>query len=456
MANLLRTGASAETPAPETARRAALREGSLDAGADSVAPRDIPENLRIVRNTWMVAAMFGVAALALFIIRIDVPRDIHFDEVFYVPAARAILQGSAKMDPFEPPMGKLLMAAGIKMAGDNPWGWRLPSAICGALTLVAVFLWTHLLFGDSRIAFLAAGLTLFNNFLFVMSRIGMMDVFLTFFVFWGLVAYTAALKLEVSAAWRRMLICGSGVSMGLAGACKWNAVDSLVTLLGVGLVLPWLSKYLPARREWSMPRFAESLEQVGVPWLLFGLIVLPAVAYTGVYWILFRIVHLPFGIHQFTEMNYSIWRYHVADTIPKAVVRAWYQWPFMATPMRVFCHLLGNPVVMWGGVAGVFYCLWRAGKQLGVSEGLVALLYLANLFQWVVTPTSVTQYYYYYPAAMFLGVALAATLFRLPRRIFGIRVGPAVLVLAALFFLWSYPRMTHSGPPWDCMFGCWS
>jgi dolichyl-phosphate-mannose--protein O-mannosyl transferase len=404
----------------------------------------------------MVAAMFGVAALALFIIRIDVPRDIHFDEVFYVPAARAILEGSLKMDPGEPPMGKLLMVAGIKIAGDNPWGWRLPSAICGALTLVAVYLWTHLLFGDARIAFMAAGLTLFNNFLFVMSRIGMMDVFLTFFVFWGLVAYTAALKLELSGAWRRMLMCGSGVLMGLAGACKWNAVDSLATLLAVSLVLPRLSKLLPALKELSDTTFAKSLRQVGAPGLLFGLIVLPAAAYICVCWILFRSVHLPFGIHQFAGMNYSMWRYHVADTIPQAVVRAWYQWPFMATPMRVFCYLLGNPVVMWGGVTGIFYCLWRVGKQLGVSEGLVALLYLANLLQWAVTPTRVTQYYYYYPAAMFLGVALAVSLSSLPRRLFGIRTGPAVLVVAALVFLWCYPRMTHSGPPWDCMFGCWS
>jgi len=456
MANVLRTSAPAATPAPGAARLEMPEEGFVDSEPASAPPRDIPANTRIARSTWLVSLMFGVAALALFLIRIDIPRDIHFDEVFYVPAARAILEGSLKMDPGEPPMGKLLMAAGIMIAGDNPWGWRLPSAFCGALTLVAVYLWTGLLMGDSRIAFMAAGLTLFNNFLFVNSRIGMMDVFLGLFIFWGLLAYTAALKLELSGAWRRMLLCVSGFLMGLAGACKWNALDSLAALLAVSLVVPWLSKRLPARQEWSGTQFAENLRQVGAPCLLFGLIVLPAVAYTCVYWILFRSVHLPFGTHQFAEMNYSMWRYHVADTIPRGVVRAWYQWPFMVTPMRVFCYLLGNPVVMWGGVAGIFYCLWRAGRQLRVFEGLVALLYLANLLQWAVTPTRVAQYYYYYPAAMFLGVALAISLSSLPPRALGIRVAPAVLLMAALVFLWCYPRMTHAGPPWDCLFGCWS
>jgi len=71
--------------------------------------------------------------------------------------------------------------------GDSPFGWRVSSAVCGALTLIAVYLWTHLLFGDYRVSFVAATLTLFNNFLFVMSRTGMMDVFLIFFVFWSLV-----------------------------------------------------------------------------------------------------------------------------------------------------------------------------------------------------------------------------------------------------------------------------
>jgi len=84
-------------------------------------------------------------------------------------------------------------------------------------------------------------------------------------------------------------------------------------------------------------------------------------------------------------------------------------------------------------------------------------LYVLNLLQWVVTPRPVTYYYYYYPSAMFLGTALAVALRRTQRpQIFGVRLTVILPVLAALVFLYCYPRMAHLDAPWDCMFGCWN
>src|SRR6266699_2810062 len=54
------------------------------------------------------------------------------------------------------------MTMGMKAAGDNPLGWRVAAALCGALTLAAVYLWALLLLRDSRLASFAAGLTLFK------------------------------------------------------------------------------------------------------------------------------------------------------------------------------------------------------------------------------------------------------------------------------------------------------
>jgi len=121
----------------------------------------------------------------------------------------------------------MIMTMGMKAAGDNPLGWRVAAALCGALTLAAVCLWALLLLRDSRLASFAAGLTLFNNFLFVMSPVGMMDAFLMVFLMWSLVAYSAAIALDLSVGRRRFLFCCSGVLIGLAGACKWNALDTL-------------------------------------------------------------------------------------------------------------------------------------------------------------------------------------------------------------------------------------
>lgn len=62
----------------------------------------------------------------------------------------------------------------------------------------------------------------------------------------------------------------------------------------------------------------------------------------------------------------------------------------------------------------------------------------------------------FYPAASFLGVAIALALGSLPRSIFGVRVSLVVLVVAASVFLWCYPRMAHLESPWDCALGCWT
>jgi len=85
-----------------------------------------------------------------------------------------------------------------------------------------------------------------------------MDVFLIFFVFWSLVPYTAALTLDLSTVRRRILLYISGFLLGLAGACKWNAIDTLAVLLGISFALPWISKHLPVSPASSIARWLKS------------------------------------------------------------------------------------------------------------------------------------------------------------------------------------------------------
>jgi len=84
---------------------------------------------------------------------------VYYDEGYFVPEARTFLlktpnQNSQLPPPLaRPPLGKMIMAMGMKAAGDNLFGWRVAAALCGALTLAAVYLWTFLLLRDSRLAF---------------------------------------------------------------------------------------------------------------------------------------------------------------------------------------------------------------------------------------------------------------------------------------------------------------
>ena len=386
---------------------------------------------------------------------IDKPATLVYDELSYVSSAKAFLAGAPNPNPEHPPLAKLLIAAGIEAVGDNPVGWRAASAVCGALTLVAVFLWAYLLLRNYALALTAAGLTLFNNFLFVMSRVAMLDVFLEMFLIWGLVAFSAALELNLTVAKRRILLCLAGVMWGLAGACKWSAVDTLVVAVAVSAALFWMANRSALNWDECIPRYGRNLQQIGILPIVLCLIVAPVIAYGLAFWPLCRSLHRPFGIRELLAMNLFMWRFQTTVQANRAIISAWYTWPFQTSPQRALSYLLGNFVVMWGGLLALAFCAWRFFKSLASREGLVLLLYAANLLQWAFTPHKGMYYYYYTPAAMFLGVAIALVLNQLPPRIFGVRVGLILLLAAATMFLWCYPRMAQLEPPWDCALGCW-
>ncbi len=397
------------------------------------------------RRLWLSSLALGLLSLALFLFRIGTPSEYIFDEANYIPAARAFLHHQAQdLNPEHPPLAKMLMALGMKFAGESPAGWRFASAVCGSLTLVAIFLWTYVLLQDYGLALTAAALTLLNNFLFVMSRVAMLDAFFFAFVMWGVLGFTAAVMLDIQTSRRRALIIFSGLMFGLGGACKWTAV---VTLAATVLIAAML--FIFRNRQ---------LRGVGLPTLILGLIVAPIAAYCGAYWTLFHELHRPFSASEFIAMNSFIWRYHVNCPGNLIFHVAWYKWFFRAVPERRLSYLMGNWVVLWVGLPAVLFCAIQALKDStnAIAEAMVSLLYFINLLQWLVIPQKLTCYYYYYPPAMFLGVALVIVLARARRWSFaGLRPRLVLVAAAAVFFLFCYQRMADLRPPFDCALGCW-
>lgn len=411
----------------------------------------------------ITALLVGVVGLLLLLAGIGKPALMYYDEGLFVPEARSFLLATPDPSPLiqmhslaKPPLGKLIMAAGMKVSGDNPLGWRVASALSGALTLVAVYLWTLLLVQDHRLAAVAAALALFNNFLFVMSRVGMMDSFLVVFLMWSLLAYTAAITLDIGVGWRRALLIFSGVLMGLSGACKWNAIDSLAVLLVVSAGLLWWARRQPADSPSSLSRHAHNMREIGLLTLLLGLLFAPLSAYALTYWPQCRILNEPFTVRELIALHRIAWQICATWRSNPAITSAWYAWPLSLSPQRGLSYLLGNPVVAWGGLAAASYCLRRFWKAPALPEALVVLLFTSNLLQWAVTPENGLFYYYYYPAMMILGVAIVVALRSLPRTVFGVRLALAVLLASAIIFWWCYPRMAHLEAPWDCLLGCWS
>jgi dolichyl-phosphate-mannose-protein mannosyltransferase len=403
--------------------------------------REIPQLMRT--RIALTSLFLFVSSLALFLFGIGKPPSYVLDESIYVVEANDFVNRTVVPPTIHPPLAKMMISTGVALVGDTPAGWRVASAIFGALTLVAIFLWAYLLLDDYHVALIAAGLTVLNNFLFVISRLAMLDVFYFAFLAWGLVAFTAAIKLELNTLQRRLLFLGSGVLLGLSGACKWLAV---VTLAALGLMA--LIFFI---------RNTHHIRQIGLPTAAVSLIVAPAVVYWLVFWPFLHRYGLPFTWAKVASMNFAIWHFHTTDPGNAAVGTRWYTWIFRIGPERGQSYLVGNYVVVWGGFLALLNCLWRFWQSRGFPEGFVALLYAVNLLQWIVIPQHRTMYYYYYPCAMFLCVALAMAMRQMRnRRLLGLRPNVLIFVAAALVFLYCYPRMAALDAPYDCILGCWN
>jgi len=181
------------------------------------------------------------------------PREgLVFDEKYYVNAARVLLSipipcSGSDCDPYStntpgtdpnsehPPLGKLLVAAGMKLYGDNPVGWRFFPVIFGTLALVAVYWLVRVAGGGRWLALGAASLAAVDNLFLLHGRIATLDIFVVVFMLGAVALYL-----------RGHPILAGGV-LGIGACVKLVAPFGLaiLLLLEVGRVL--------TRREWQRP-----------------------------------------------------------------------------------------------------------------------------------------------------------------------------------------------------------
>src|SRR5580698_2986210 len=205
----------------------------------------------------LTLVLIGVAiflvSLAAFAPGFSAAKDVYFDETWYVPTARQWLADGQMLHPEHPPLAKMLIAVGLKMFGDNPFGWRFMSLIFGSLTVTAVWLWALALGLDVALSLFAAAITLLDGIVFVQARIAMLDIFLICFCTLALAAFSAGERAKTSGdatGWHML----AGYCLGLAGACKWSGFFLAFGLVGLKLVIALLRHW---RTRFDNPRASD-------------------------------------------------------------------------------------------------------------------------------------------------------------------------------------------------------
>ncbi len=190
---------------------------------------------------WLLVLFIFGANLLVRVSQISHPNQYIFDEDMHAFTAGLMARGDPRayewwhppliseqnqytyrapaIEWLHPPLAKLLQATSINMLGDNPFGWRLPSALAGALLAMFVSVFTLKLTRNRFIALLAGLITTIEPLLIAQSRIASPDIFLAVFTLLTIWLYWLWMMQR-----RPTLLIMTGVAFGLALATKWSAL----------------------------------------------------------------------------------------------------------------------------------------------------------------------------------------------------------------------------------------
>ena len=176
----------------------------------------------------------GVGAIALFalvlrLLNLGTPKGFIFDEVYYVDGARDYLKYGVEItgvDPefvVHPPVGKWLIALGIKIFGDSEFGWRFMGALLGSVMVILIALIAQRLFRNAFLTICASALIAMDGLALVHSRTALLDIYLSFFVL--LATYFFVMR------WHWW----AGLALGLAVATKWSGLYFLALFAAIAI-----------------------------------------------------------------------------------------------------------------------------------------------------------------------------------------------------------------------------
>lgn len=392
-----------------------------------------------------------VFTLSLRLYRLNVPAGYYFDEVYNAFTARAYLHGEkgaywpwtpnppgTAYDWTHPPLGRLLMAAGMKAAGENAFGWRLGSALAGTAAVALAAALALELFGSPAIALFAAFFLSVDGLSFTQARIAMNDGYFAAFALLVIWAYARWKKDRRSL--KRVLF--TGFCLGLAAATKWTAFY-LFCIIGLDLALDFFLDREAFRA--SMPRRAAPL--LALCWLA-----LPALMYLAAYTQFFL---LGWSVNDLFTLQRQMWLYHTGLSGTHACQSTPLQWLLNLRPVWLYVdrslpgmeaniYNTGNSIVYFAGLTAVAasarHFLRRPGHRLLLTAWF--LLWAP----WLVSPR-IMFFYHYLPAVPFLCVLLGwlAENLRDPSSPdgFGLRGGKylawGITALAFLWFALFYP-----------------
>ena len=486
---------------------------------------------------WIWPLVITAFAAFLRFNRLSVPNSIIFDETYYVKDAWIILQhgvewtwnqfptanaqivaGQTRFNfncsgtacgeyVVQPPVGKLLIAVGEWLYGLTSFGWRTASAFFGTAAILVMCRVTRRLTRSTLLGCVAGLLFTLDGLEFVLSRTGILDIFLMFFVlasFGCLVVDRDVSRARLAEAvvlqpsdeagpqlgirkWR----IAAGVLIGLAGGTKQDAVWYIFAF--VGLCIAW---DMGARRTAGLRSYVRGALTRDGKWLPLTFGVIPLVTYIAT-WSGWFATSTGYD-RNYAQVNgvnlpiisplYSLFEYHkeMYQFMANLSLRHPYEsqpwdWLVITRPVAFFwqsytnaagTHLaaknttgpyvqevlaIGTPLIWWSSIPALLFCLCWWFTRRDWRAGAAVLCFLAGWATWLPWPGRTKFYYYALEFEPFviicivlcLGLIIGPATAGLWRRRIGASVVGAYILVVGWMFWYFYPILAGQVIPYS-------
>lgn len=230
---------------------------------------------RARRPPWPAALGLTALVLATRLPNLDRPRVLVFDELYYALDAADLLRHGVERAAAHPPLGKWMIAGGIRAFGFTPLGWRSAAVLAGVALVLVTWLTARRLTDDTRLATAAGVLVALDGIAFVTGRLALLDGFVAVTTTAAAGCLLAALRDRGDPARLRRWRWAVAVLVGVGAAVKWSALWSWPVIAVVLVALE--ARLAPPGR----PRRRTVASAVAV------LTLVPAVLYVGAYGVWF-------------------------------------------------------------------------------------------------------------------------------------------------------------------------
>ena len=455
--------------------------------------------LRALNRPVVAVVAVGIIAAIIRFNHLGYPQHSVFDEYYYPKSACIFLGYSNERCRINsaderfwrndrndtgawvhPPLGKWAIAAGELAVGTDSYGWRVSSAVAGTATVVALAVIVQLLFASALWTFVGGLLLAVENLNVVLSRTGILDIFVTLWIVLGFMlilldrrwiesrtpepppreapedaeAETPRPRFPIPL-WRPWRFA-AGAAFGAAVATKWSGLTGIAAAVLLSYV--WEAS---RRRRWGLShplRRAISIETYG---LAITFLMVPLGVYLLSY--LGWFVHFGWDFNRWATEQRLAFDFQTglrSSEEGNAYQSGAWQWLLLWRPILFYrvdgpafvkaIYANGNPAIFWGSLVAIPYTVLAWIRRRDWRAGFIAITVLALYLPWFLS--SHPEYLFYAgPLSPFLVLACVYMLkamtewtVRKGEKTYRplLPVAAAFVVLAVGLFVFFWPTLT--------------